>query len=98
MAKTLVRGDDTDAFGGGFVTIKVTNNTAHTISKAEWRCGKLLKVLDNPSFPYRLQLSSAETAMLQNNNEAYMAFYDEQGRKLTEVKSKFTFKTDPQRV
>lgn len=93
----LTRGDSTKSFGGKFITINVVNNTGHPITRAEWRCGKILKVIDKPTFPYDLQLTSEETRQLQDNNTCYLACYDENGDKRT-CTGKLVYKTNPEVV
>ena len=76
----------------------MNNTTGHKITRAEWRCGKLLKVIENPEFPYELQLTSEETRQLQNNNNiCYLACYDENGEKRT-CSGKLVYKTNPEVV
>lgn len=79
----LYRGDDTDAFGQKFITIELENVNELIISKAEFRCGNILKTFENPIFPIEVSLTSEETSQLQQNNICYLAIYDEQGRKHT---------------
>ena len=79
----LYRGDDTDAFGQRFITINLENATGLTITKAEFKCGYLLKTFENPVFPIDISLTSEETSKLSQNNSCYLAIYDEQGRKHT---------------
>ena len=79
----MFRGDDTDAFGGLFMTINVTNETGYTITRAVWECGAIRKTFENPVFPLEVNLSSKETKKLATNNVCYLATYDENGKKRT---------------
>ena len=79
----LFRGDDTNAFGGRFLEINLENSTGLNISKAEFRCGSIVKTFENPIFPLEISLTGEETSKLYQNNACYLAIYDEQGRKHT---------------
>ena len=79
----LYRGDDTNAFDAKFLEIDLENVEGLTISKAEFRCGSILKTFENPLFPISISLTSEETAKLGMNNACYLAIYDELGRKHT---------------
>lgn len=80
---SLYKGDNTEAFGNNLLTINVNNITGHTITKAEVRIGSILKTFNNPSFPLTVNLSEEETDVLNYTNDAYIALYDEEGRKKT---------------
>ena len=79
----LYRGDDTNAFGNRFLEINLENAVGLTISKAEFKCGQILKTFENPVFPIEIALSGDETSKLNQNNACYLAIYDEFGRKRT---------------
>lgn len=91
------RGDDTQAFGGSFLLINLTNETGHNISKAVWKCGAVCKTFVNPVFPLEINLTSAETKKLDSNNVCYLAVWDEEGRKKT-CTGQLKFNTDPEIV
>lgn len=93
----MYKGDDTQAFGGSFLTINVTNNTGHPITKLVWDCGAVEKVFDNPKFPLEVNLTSKETAKLSAENVCYVAAWDDEGRKLT-CQGKLIFNTKPEVV
>lgn len=79
----LYRGDDTNAFDNKFITIELENAEGLIISKAEFKCGYILKTFEYPTFPIEISLTSEETSNLSQNNSCYLAIYDEQGRKHT---------------
>ena len=79
---TLYRGDDTNAFGAEFITIEL-EDAPEGISKAEFRCGTILKIFENPTFPLSVALNSSESMQLRQQNECYLAIYDSEGRKRT---------------
>ena len=79
----LYRGDDTDAFNRKFLTLELENAEGLKISKAEFRCGAIFKVFENPIFPLAVCLNRHETEQLCCNNKGYLALYDELGRKVT---------------
>lgn len=79
----LYRGDDTNAFNNKFITIELENAEGLIISKAEFKCGAILKTFENPVFPIDISLTSQETLKLSQDNVCYLAIYDEQGRKRT---------------
>lgn len=94
---SFTRGDDSAAFGRKFMKIKVTNKTLHTISRAEWHCGKVIIDLgENPEFPYYLQVTKDISKQFQNKNECYLICWDENGNKYT-CPQKGTFTTNPER-
>lgn len=96
---SIVRGDNTAAFGGNFLTISITNNTQHdiTITKAVFVCGPITKTFENPVFPLTVNLTEAETAQLECNNTCYLAVWDEEGRKLT-CQGSISFNAQPRKV
>lgn len=95
---TIRRGDDTDAFGFGFLTINLENAQDYTISKAEVRIGVIKKIFDNPVFPLHVSLNKGETEQLNEfNNKCFMAIYDTQGRKYT-CEGTLSFKANPKVV
>lgn len=89
---SIYRGDDTGAFDGKFLQINLNNLSEKVITKAEFRCGAIFKVFENPLFPIDINLTSEETLKLQDENSAFLAIYDEQGRKKT-IMSDIVFKT-----
>lgn len=80
---TLYRGDDTNAFGKEFLTIELENEKEFIVTKAEFQCGTLLRVLENPVFPIQIALDRAETKQLRNENLCYLRVYDENGLRET---------------
>lgn len=95
---SIYKGDDTDAFGGSFLTINATIPTGYTVSKAEIKIGILEPIeIDNPVFPLQISLSSGQTTLLMNKNNIHMAVYDEEGRKAT-CKGVITFNAKEQVV
>lgn len=92
------KGDDTNAFNFGFLTIELDNPDEHTITKAEIRIGVLTKTINEPSFPLDISLTREETAMLSEcGNQCYMAIYDDQNRKYT-CEGTLSFKASPKVV
>lgn len=79
----LYRGDDTDAFNRKFLTLELENAEGLKISKAEFRCGAISKVFEDPIFPIDITLTKEETEQLSGDNRGYLALYDEFGRKFT---------------
>lgn len=88
----LYQGDDTDAFGSGFIEIDIDNETGEEPTKAIWQCGSVVKVIDKPVFPYMLQLNREETRKLKGVNTCYLAVFDKDGKKRTCIGS-LTFNT-----
>lgn len=89
---TIFCNDDTGAFGQTLLTIDLYNPSNFKISKAEFRCGKVLKVFSQPVFPLKINLTAEETSQLSHinttiqpvlSNPCYLAVYDEEGRKKT---------------
>lgn len=79
----MYQGDNTEAFGGTFLSVNLTNDTGYAVSKAVWKCGKLRKEFANPTFPLIINLDSKETKELYENNTCYLAVWDSEGRKKT---------------
>lgn len=88
----LHRGDDTNAFGAKFLEIDLENATGLNISKAEIKCGEIVKVYENPTFPILIYFNKKESATLRETNNVYLAIYDENGLKRT-CDGCFTFST-----
>ena len=86
----LYKGDDTNAFNNKFLTIDLEGIENVTISKAEFKCGTILKTFENPTFPLQIDLNCEETKKLLRTNCCYLAVYDELGRKRT-CKGNITF-------
>lgn len=83
---TIYKNDDTGAFGGNFITIKLKGEIpeGYEISKAEIKIGNLPIVkIPNPVFPISLNLNQAQTRQLQQQNTIYMKVYDMDGRGIT---------------
>lgn len=92
------KGDDTNAFGFGFLTVNLENSDQYTITKAEVRINTIIKTFDNPTFPLRISLNKQETATLNECcNKCYMAIYDSEGRKYT-CEGTLDFKAAPKVV
>lgn len=85
----LTSGDDSQAFGQNLLRITLKDDDGllndHSISKAELKInGGVAKVYENPVFPLIINLSSSESEQLAiGQNMAYLAIWDEDGRKLT---------------
>lgn len=79
----IYKGDNTAAFDSTFLTIHINNPDNLVISKADFRCGKILKSFENPTFPLEVNLTEEDTRQLTIQNNCYLAVYDEQGRKRT---------------
>lgn len=95
---SIHKGDDTNAFGFGFLTVNLDNPENHVISKAEIRIGVIIKTYNNPIFPLNISLNKQETELLNEyNNSCYMAIYDTMGRKYT-CEGTLSFKADPKVV
>lgn len=96
---TIYQGDNTAAFGGNFLTIRLSSQSGiiPTISRAELKIGCICKTFKNPTFPMTINLNEEESAKLQAQNTAYLAIWDAEGRKLTCNGSK-TFETQSRRV
>lgn len=88
----MYRGDNSAFAGAEYIRIELENNANVTISKAEFRSGKVLKTFENPLFPLIVNFDEEESMLLDNNAIGYLAVYDELGRKRT-VKGYISFKT-----
>jgi hypothetical protein len=100
MSQNIYQGDNTAAFGGNFLTIDVSAGEGipmPTITKAELKIGCFTKVIENPTFPITINLTEEETTHLKNENTAYLAVWDVEGRKKT-CEGSLVINTNPQRV
>lgn len=79
----IYKKDDTNAFDQKFLRIELENPSNLKILKAEFRCGKILKIFTDPKFPLDVDLTNEETDQLSYSNTCYLAVYDEFGRKRT---------------
>lgn len=96
----IYQGDNTAAFGGNFLTIRLVlpeGQEMPPISKVELKIGCICKTFENPVFPLTVNLTEEETLKLQAVNTAYLAVWDNEDRKKT-CQGKITFKTEPRRV
>ena len=88
---TIYKGDSTEAFNNNFITIKANIPEGHVVTKAKFKVGNLpVMTFDNPDFPLVVNLTSAQTRQLQQQNVCYLAVYDEEGRKAN-CKGSLTF-------
>ena len=95
----IYRSDDTNK---NFITIEIENVEAlafenFNIVKAKFRCGQVVKTIENPSFPLEIGFNSEETSKFEDTNICYIAIYDEHGRKRT-LEGSLTFTTKGQVV
>ena len=92
------KGDDTNAFGFGFLTVNLKDSEEYTITKAEIRIGTIIKTIENPVFPLNISLNREETMMLSEcGNQCYLALYDMENRKYT-CEETYTIKASPKVV
>lgn len=97
---TIYQGDNTAAFNGNFLTIRLVlpeGQEMPPISKAELKIGCVFRTFENPVFPMTVNLSEEETAKLQTENTGYLALWDAEGRKKT-CNGKIVFNATPRRV
>ena len=80
---TIFKGDNSGAFGRTFITISLVNPYEFEISKAEFKCGCITKLFENPQFPLRINFDEEETKQFNFNNVCYLAVWDSMGRKRT---------------
>ena len=81
---TIYRGDNTGAFNNSFITIRAKVPEGQRIKLAKFKVGNLpAMTFENPEFPIVINLTSAQTLQLQQQNICYLAVYDELGRKAT---------------
>ena len=99
MANKIFRADDTNAFGEEWLEVHAEfPNENWIVTRADIKIGNLPVIsIDNPEFPLVLNLSSAQTAVLKDNETIYMAVYDENGLKRT-CEGQISFATSRRRV
>ena len=91
MDKSIFKGDDTSAFGGTFITIKVKNPDLYPISKIIFVVnGGVIKkeytdanMFQTAETILTVNFNSRETAMLYPNNVGNLIAYDEYGKQET---------------
>ena len=83
----IFRSDDTNSFGQDWLEIHAEfpdDTWAERVTRAEFKVGPLpVMVFDYPQFPIKVNLTSAQTALLKDVNDFYLAVYDENGLKQT---------------
>lgn len=83
----IFKGDNTGAFNNTFlkINLRMPEGFEETpISKAKFKVSNLpTMIFNNPVFPLQINLTSAQTAQLKQQNTCYLAIYDEEGRKAT---------------
>ena len=83
----LFRWDDTSSFGKDFIEIDAEfpdDTWAERISRCDLKLGPLpTMTFDNPVFPFTVNLTAEQTALLKDVNNCYLAVYDENGLKQT---------------
>lgn len=101
---TIYQGDNSQAFGGNFVSISFTYHGPDgtelplpPISKAEIRVGDIVKVYDNPTLPLKVNFTEEESSKLRQTNVMFLALYDETGKKKT-ANGKLVFAANMRRV
>ena len=94
----LVRGDDTQAFGGDLLTISLeTELVGYTITKAVFRCGDVLKEYTSPTFPLTVNLTKDETDKLTGKDVCYLLLYDDNNLRKT-CEGSLILKTESKKV
>lgn len=100
----LYQGDNTQAFGGNFVRINAIYKDSQgnvlpmpQLTKAEIRCGCIIKTYINPTFPLDVNFTEEESNKLSINNSLYLAVWDINGKKKT-ANGKLEFHTNSRRV
>lgn len=95
----LYQGDNTQAFGGSFLTVNLKSSISEIpeITKAEFRIGCMTKTFLNPEFPLQINFDEKESEKLNVNNVIYMAVWDSSNRKMT-CKGQLKFSANPRRV
>lgn len=101
----IYKGDDTSAFGGLLMRINLRTSEPLTITKAavsinvedDFAGNSITKYYENPTWPLDVNLDSVETRKLRPINHAYLAVWDEFGRKRT-PKGHLTFDAQGRRV
>lgn len=83
----IYKGDNTGAFNNTFLTINLLmpeELEEAVISKAKFKVENLpTMIFEDPVFPLQVNLTSAQTTQLKQQNTCYLAIYDEEGRKAT---------------
>lgn len=100
----LYQGDNTQSFGGNFVRITAVCKDSQgnpmpmpALTKAEIRCGCVIKTYENPTFPLDVNFTEEETEKMGVNNSMFLAVWDYFGRKKT-ANGSLKFNTTPRRV
>lgn len=80
------KGDDFGAFGNNFITVNLTNEYNYAISKAQFVVNggvPYIEPVNNPVFPFVVNLGSEQTAQLRADNIGKLIVWDSQGRQKT---------------
>lgn len=90
---TIYKGDSTAIFGNNFLTIRLKSPIPEgfVLSMVKVKIGNLPTItVKDPVFPIKINLTSAQTRQLDQQNTVYMAVWDNYGNKKT-CKGKITF-------
>ena len=92
----IFRGDSTSSFSQNFLEIYAEfpdDTWAERVTMAQFKIENLpVMTFENPVFPLKINLTSAQTALLKDVNNCYLAVYDENGLKQT-CEGQLTFTT-----
>lgn len=82
--ETVYQGDDTGAFGQHFLHVDARIPEGFEVSKVDILITGLEPItVENPVFPFDVNLDSEQTSMLAQYNEIKMVAFDMQGRPQT---------------
>lgn len=82
----IYKGDDTGAFGNNFITINLSNEQGHTITKAQFVVNDgqpYCEPVENPVFPLVINFTEEQTAEMKTTNVGRLWVWDSEGRKKT---------------
>lgn len=79
----VFKNDDTNAFGRGFVRIKLKDADKINITRAVVACGDFFKDYPNPTFPLDIDMVAEDTRRLRFSSYWYISIFDNLGRKHT---------------
>lgn len=80
---TIYETDDTDSFGHHLAKVKLKDAEKYTIIKAIFHIGPYSLIVENPIFPFYVDLTGEETKLLYRTNECYLELFDGFGKKRT---------------
>ena len=98
VTTTIYKGDDSDAFGRNLIKVNTPKGLAdELITKCIFQCGAFQQVVENPTFPFYINIPSEGSKKLEYVNECYLQLFDNHNKKIT-LKGNITILAEKQAI